>query len=426
MHNRSFRFRSLVLFLGLVLLGLATPAPAFAQETEELDVADMMREATSLLQSQEFTEAAEWFQRVVKEDPKNGQAWQLLGYSLHSAGKLDEAIQAHTRASQFDRYHGVSLYNLGCAYSLKGEIDKSLGFLDKAVAAGFKELNYFQTDQDLNAVRKDERFQKILARVKGTEPKPKDDDESKPKGPSLVGTWSMQKGSKAGEETQRMPPEIKITKDTFVIPTEDPSVSFVMAYQLDTSKKPIQVDLEIKEGPGAGGKALGIIKLAKGKMTLCYNPAGERPSGFEPTAENGNFLFVMQRKPRKFNPKRLVGTWDIMSGSRAGEDVAKDRLGAIESVTITADTITLPAGPEMVFVMGYKIDSTSRPIEVDMVIKSGPAPEGSEAVGILKMQQGNLVLCYDSTGQKRPTAFKTSQEDGFFMFTLKKKQNSDR
>ena len=46
----------------------------------------------------------------------------------------------------------------------------------------------------------------------------------------------------------------------------------------------------------------------------------------------------------KMDTEKLVGDWEYVAGTRAGEDVAKERL--VGTVTITEKTLKIPGGPE--------------------------------------------------------------------------------
>jgi uncharacterized protein (TIGR03067 family) len=180
--------------------------------------------------------------------------------------------------------------------------------------------------------------------------------------------------------------------------------------------------MEITEGPAPpDSKAIGIIKIADGRLTLCYHPTGAaRPKSFESTEDNGFHLFELARRP--FDPEQMVGNWKYESGERAGDKVDPERLQSI--VTVTKEKFVVPAGPEDEFVMSYKIDASTFPVEIDLEIESGPAPEG-HAVGIIKLEDGKLYLCYDPTGANRPAEFTTSAEDGRFLFALIKQDDAD-
>lgn len=284
--------RSLRIGLGCVLtaaiLSLSATAISACQDEPE-DADELFRQAVGEMQAQDFTEAALLFRKVVKLQADNGRAWQLLGYSLHSDRKLDAAIEVHKKTTEFPEFRGIALFNLGCAYSLKKDADASFEHLTKAVEAGFDGLDYYEDDTDLNYVRKDPRFVALMKKIKGEE-------TDGVKVEQLLGTWNYTSGMRAGEKVDqdRLAGDVKITKETFTIPA-GPDSEFVMNYKLDTKMSPATIDLEIKSGPVNEGKALGILKLEKGVLTLCYDPQGQkRPTEFESTQANGFFMFSLK------------------------------------------------------------------------------------------------------------------------------------
>lgn len=392
-----------------------------AQQEESISVEDLLEQGQEEMQQGNFKQAAELFQKVVDQDANIGIAWQQLGYCLHMAGDLDAAIPVHKKAATFDQFKAVSLYNLGCAYALKKDADKAFDYLNQAAAAGFDRVSLVEEDSDLDSLRDDPRFAKFMTALKG-EAKPAATDEKKKSKNPLVGNWKVETGSQMGNKfaADQLPPDITIDDKVIRIPTPD-GQAFVMSYKIDDSKKPIAIDMKIEEGPAAvDSKAVGIIKLDGDNVTLCYDPTGEtRPDEFESTEDNGFHLFVMKRIPAAFDAAKLVGDWTIISGSRAGEDVSKERLAA-QKVKIAKDKIVLEAGPNMTFVISYEIDATKSPATLDMKIKEGPESEGSEAVGIIKFEGDTVWLCYDAFNGERPKKFETSEENKYFLFNLKK------
>ena len=147
---------------------------AAQEEEKEQTVEEMMEEAERIMRQGNFANAAKLFKKVTEKDDSVGLAWQRLGYSLHAAGDLDGAIEIHKKAAEFDRFKPVSLYNLGCAYSLKEQPDKAFDYLMKAADAGFTQVSHVEGDSDLDNIRDDPRFKKFIAKMKG-------DDEPKEK-----------------------------------------------------------------------------------------------------------------------------------------------------------------------------------------------------------------------------------------------------
>ncbi len=50
-----------------------------------------------------------------------------------------------------------------CGYALLGDREKAVGWLERAVAAGFKDRTLLSTGDDLESLRGLERFQRLLA-----------------------------------------------------------------------------------------------------------------------------------------------------------------------------------------------------------------------------------------------------------------------
>jgi uncharacterized protein (TIGR03067 family) len=67
---------------------------------------------------------------------------------------------------------------------------------------------------------------------------------------------------------------------------------------VDPGQKPVAIDMTPKEGPDAGKPVLGIVKVEKDAVTLCWGDragTSERPKEFSSTKENKHFLIVLKR-----------------------------------------------------------------------------------------------------------------------------------
>ncbi len=389
-----------------------------AQDDDKPSVSDLMIEGREALQAEDWAEAAATYKKVVEMQPDNGEAWHLLGYAYHAGGELEKAIPAHLKGAESKQYKAISLYNLGCAYSLKKDADKAFDYLNQAAAAGFDDVHQVKSDPDMKNIKDDERFEKLIARMKngGKEPMTKKDSD---KNSPFVGRWQIKSGSEAGEKVpQERLPVVVVTDDAFHVPAGTDE-EFVMEYKIDKSKKPMEVDFKIVSGPIPEGKALGIIKIEKDEMTLCYDPTGaKRPEKFETSDENKCFLFSMKKMAEDKDDisKWIVGDWKCDKGTRGGADVGQERLETI--ISFTKERITIPIENDEKFVMSYELDTEKNPIAIDMKILEGPAPEGSAAVGIIKRDGDKFVLCYDPTGAERPSKFESTEDNGYFLFDM--------
>ena len=79
-----------------------------AQQPTAAELVKLRQQANAAMQAKDYTAAAAAWKQVTEGDPKDGQAWQLLGYSLHVSGKIDEALPAHQKAAEFPRFKGIA------------------------------------------------------------------------------------------------------------------------------------------------------------------------------------------------------------------------------------------------------------------------------------------------------------------------------
>ena len=67
---------------------------------------------------------------------------------------------------------------------------------------------------------------------------------------------------------------------------------------VDPGQKPAAIDMTPKDGPDAGKPILGIVKVEKDTVTLCWADqpgTAQRPKEFSSTKENKTFLIVMKK-----------------------------------------------------------------------------------------------------------------------------------
>lgn len=143
-----------------VLLAAAL-ATMLAAQTPTPDLKKLRMEAQAAAQAGDYQTAAASFQKLVDADPKDAQAWHMLGYSLHATGKLDEALAAHQKTAEFPATAPVGCYNAACVFALRGKTDEAFAWLEKAVQKGFGDVGQLDGDDDLKSLRADPRYAKL-------------------------------------------------------------------------------------------------------------------------------------------------------------------------------------------------------------------------------------------------------------------------
>lgn len=121
---------------------------------------------------------------------------------------------------------------------------------------------------------------------------------------SIQGKWKLTEGTNLGKKVTEasLKAEVTITKDTITI--KAPDETHVMAFKLDTTKTPIEINMEGKEGPAKGSTGEGIIEIDGDTMKLAYSTSfpgfdGKRPTKFESTKEGKSFFFTLKKEKAK-------------------------------------------------------------------------------------------------------------------------------
>jgi transcriptional regulator GlxA family with amidase domain len=125
-----------------------------------------MATAEILRNEEKWPEAIAAYQAIIKENPNDADAWYQLGYCQHASGELDTAIETHKKAASFGDRAQRPLYNLACAYALKGKADEAFDTLTKAIDAGFRNPAFLENDSDWATLKDDPRFKAAVERLR--------------------------------------------------------------------------------------------------------------------------------------------------------------------------------------------------------------------------------------------------------------------
>ena len=85
---------------------------------------------------------------------------------LHEAKDFKASVRLFKRIHfQFPRHQiGVtSAYNVACGYALAGDKDRALDWLETSVKGGFAKIDHLRSDPDLDSLRDEKRYKRLLA-----------------------------------------------------------------------------------------------------------------------------------------------------------------------------------------------------------------------------------------------------------------------
>jgi superkiller protein 3 len=94
---------------------------------------DDLKDAESLLQKQQYQQAEEKLQALVRTDAANPQAWFDLAFAQSHLGKNAEAITAYKKATELDPKWFEAQQNLGLALAKSGDLTAAASALKIAV-----------------------------------------------------------------------------------------------------------------------------------------------------------------------------------------------------------------------------------------------------------------------------------------------------
>lgn len=103
-----------------------------------------------------------FLQSVSRLDPENIEVLVQLGDLYSRLGRVEESLRVDLKLVDLCPEEKVFHYNLACSYSLMGRMDLSLLAIEKALLLGYDDLDQIQTDADLENVRKDVRFRRLV------------------------------------------------------------------------------------------------------------------------------------------------------------------------------------------------------------------------------------------------------------------------
>jgi len=97
--------------------------------------------------------------------PDDARALYMGANGLVALGEREKGLEWARRAKAIAPEQPMLLYNLGCIYSLAGEIDEALDCLERAVTHGFIHKEWFEHDSNLDPLRSHPRFLAMMEKL---------------------------------------------------------------------------------------------------------------------------------------------------------------------------------------------------------------------------------------------------------------------
>lgn len=106
----------------------------------------------------------EFLGAVLARDPLNADVLKVHADNLAARGNYHRALQADLLLVRLRPDRPIPWYNLACSSALLGMTDKAFAALERALRLGYSPIAHLRRDPDLNSLRDDPRFARLLRR----------------------------------------------------------------------------------------------------------------------------------------------------------------------------------------------------------------------------------------------------------------------
>jgi Flp pilus assembly protein TadD len=119
----------------------------------------------SLTELRELTQVdfeLDFYGRILERHPLFFEALRAHASNLAARGRYAESMQVERRIIQIRPADALAHYNLACSYALLRQPDLALVTLRRALELGYHDFRYIRQDRDLDGIRRDPRFKRLI------------------------------------------------------------------------------------------------------------------------------------------------------------------------------------------------------------------------------------------------------------------------
>ncbi len=104
----------------------------------------------------------DFFGRILSRHAGFFEALRVHASNLAQKKRYNESLVMERRIIEIRPDDALAHYNLACSYALLQQPELALGTLRKALELGYHDFRYIHQDHDLDSIRKDPRFRKLI------------------------------------------------------------------------------------------------------------------------------------------------------------------------------------------------------------------------------------------------------------------------
>ncbi|MCS7047083.1 MAG: hypothetical protein NZO58_12065 [Gemmataceae bacterium] len=104
----------------------------------------------------------DFFAGILERYPDYVDVLRIHGNNLTLKGRIVEGLHIDKRLVHLRPNDPLAHYNLACSFALLKRTDLALKTLRRAIELGYRDFRYMREDSDLESIRSDPRFRKLL------------------------------------------------------------------------------------------------------------------------------------------------------------------------------------------------------------------------------------------------------------------------
>ncbi len=107
-----------------------------------------------------------FFESVLRRDPGYTDVIEILGGLYTKTGRIEDGLKMDRKLVRLLPKNATAHYNLACSLALCKRKTDALRSLKDAIALGYDDLDWMSQDPDLEILKADPVFKKLLGQLK--------------------------------------------------------------------------------------------------------------------------------------------------------------------------------------------------------------------------------------------------------------------
>ncbi|HXV75861.1 MAG TPA: M56 family metallopeptidase [Candidatus Polarisedimenticolaceae bacterium] len=165
--RRGLRRRGAWVLSSLSVVAVVSIASAQWAERAEASTPERIASPSAATQAVRIDDDDRGAIMLAHDRPGDGERRFREALALHRQERWDEAAAGFIAAADEGYREAVSLYNAACGYARLGQAERAVELIERAVDAGFDDPELIASDRDLDPIRREATFRRMIDELPG-------------------------------------------------------------------------------------------------------------------------------------------------------------------------------------------------------------------------------------------------------------------